>query len=210
MALSSHQPAEFEPPPTWLHVHCTRCSALAKLGRTDDAAREAEAALAVRLAEIADLSMAGITANLRNLRSAVQSLGGYDDLRRRVDRRLLAAGLMDDDYFETRRRSNPPVEELGHFMVALLQDLGPDWNADDARTPGCEGWTKAVYRYGVLAKDEESAVRVAISAQTGLFAAPPELLGVELQGGPFHDHPGVTWVGGPMPLEESGAVDPES
>lgn len=200
--LDAHPTEPGEPKPTRLYVHCIRASAAAAQGEIDALRAHAQAALAVRLADIHDLAMGGIASNLGRLHNAVASLPADDPIRSQVHRLMLASGMMPDSYFDEARKQAEKQQELMHFIVRLRQPLGASWAEHPACLPGQQDWTESIFTYGVLADDETDARGYVLEVHDDLFEQPGEIEVVDPQGGPFHDHPGVTLQAAPEPVDD--------
>lgn len=199
-------PAPHQPPP--LHLTGVRAAAAAALGRVDDVRQRIADALAVRLADVDYLSPAGVSAALTRTQSAAESLPADDPLRAELERRLLASGLMPDDWFERRRKQAPAAKGVHHYVVSLLQPLDDRWADSPARLAGQDGWPAFVVHYGVLAADEQQAEATAAAAHRGLHPLPATVESVRHDSGPYTDHPGVTWQSLPEPVKAEDDSQP--
>ncbi|HZN63802.1 MAG TPA: hypothetical protein VFB66_00750 [Tepidisphaeraceae bacterium] len=193
--------------PDALHVQSLRAAAAAALDRIDDVRRHLDAALAVPLRAVDDLTLVGITACHERMWAAALKLPSQDPVRGRVTERLIQSGLTPDALWEWHRtgggaqNGTEPVQGLTHYLCDLRQPLGPEWAASPACPPGCEGWSAYVIRYGVLAASDDEARQTALKWQSRSASRRAEVLDVQEEGGPFADRPGVTWRTRPAEAE---------
>jgi hypothetical protein len=114
--------------PDGLHLHSVRAAAAALLGDAGDVRRHLEAALAVPLGSIDDLTMAGILSCHERLWAAAVTLPDDDAVRAPVVDQLLASGLTPEAFWSAHRPvAGEPVAGLAHYVGELRQPLGPDW-----------------------------------------------------------------------------------
>ena len=80
---------------------------------------------------------------------------------------------------------------MSHYVVELRQPV--EWAASVDCPRGTESWTAYLIRYGVLAGSENEARKTALAWQSRSATRPAEIVNTERDGGPYTDHPGVTW-----------------
>lgn len=195
-ALSALDEEERRAPDQTLHLDVMRACACFDQERAGDARRHVQKVLAYRLREADFLSLAGLVQLAARLWRRVNGLPAEDPLRQALEERLLAAGLMPDEYFEAQRQAADEAEgEVRFYRCLVRQPLDADW----ASSPGClprqESWTEYFAEWGVLAANEEDAARRALTWQARCYPQPAEIAEIQTSADEFLDKPGVVWQG---------------
>ncbi len=147
------------------HVVSVRATIAAELKNADAVREQLRLALATPLREVTNLTPNGIATCLGRLWAASQVLDEHDDLRRPLEDRLLASGLVNEALWRHYRARAPMTPKLSHFRVTLRQPLDDGWATSPSALPGQESWTSYRVTYGVLAAAEERAKETALSWQ---------------------------------------------
>jgi hypothetical protein len=118
-----------------------------------------------------------------------------DELRRRTDERLLACGMAPDEFFDRERQKAREPQQVNFYRCLVRQPLDERWPESPACLPGQEIWRHYLAEWGVLAADEEDAVRRVLAWQGRCCPLPAQVLQVDLGSENFFDKPGVVWQG---------------
>ncbi len=181
------------------HVVSVRAAIAAELKNAEAVGEQVRIAMATPLRQVTNLTPNGIATCLGRLWVASQALGEADDLRRPLEDRILASGLVPDALWRQYRGKAPTKPGLSHFRVRLHQPLDQTWAAAPSVLPGQEAWKSYHVTYGVLAADEEQAKSTALSWQARCAPLPAELEAIEADTGLYTDRPGVTGRRYPQP-----------
>jgi hypothetical protein len=73
--------------------------------------------------------------------------------------------------------------------------LDESWSAFEGCLAHQQEWRSFLQMWGVLAVDEDDAVRRALDWHGRTFATPPEVVQCEVLGENFTDKPGIVWQG---------------
>jgi hypothetical protein len=182
-------------PDQTLHLDVLRARLAAQQGDADSFRTLMQRILQTPLREVDYLTFHGLVRLFEKLWIAAQLLPPEDDLRVRLDDRLLSAGLMPDDRFEAVREEGPKVEEVNFYRCTLFQPLLPNWPEFAGCLAGQEGWRAYHAEWGVLARDEEEAARLVLPWQARCYPQPPEVESVELADDGYTERVGVVWQG---------------
>jgi len=181
------------------HVVSVRAAIAAELKNADAVREQIRLAMATPLLQVTNLTPNGIATCLGRLWVSSQALPEHDDLRRPLEDRILASGLVPEALWRQYRAKAPVTPKLSHFRVTLHQPLDESWATSPAVLPGQENWKSYHVTYGVLAADEEQAKGAAVSWQRRCASLPAEVEGVESDNGQYTDRPGVTARRYPQP-----------
>ncbi len=176
------------------HTISVRGSALAAIGRADEAKVDFRKTLAMKLGEIDYLTPPGIADALQRCWKAAKVMSDLE-LENEFMQRLLEAGLAEEDMFEPTRTAK--AKEVSLFRCLLEQPLNDNWSDHPACLPGQSHWPVYLAEWGVLASDEEEAESIAIQWQQKCFAEEtPTLSQILPSDQTYVDSPGVVWQGG--------------
>lgn len=170
-----------------------------------DLARELlEEVLAMRLVEVDYLTFLGLCNLFQRLWRSVAFLGEQDSLRTRLETLLLQTGLAPDEMFEVQRQRGEESPQVNFYRCLVEQMLDESW----PRSPGClhdqQAWVGYVQLWGVLAHNEEEAIRLVLDWQNQCCPSPAQVLETTLEEQGFKDKVGVVWQG-----PRSGAEPPD-
>ncbi|WP_165231329.1 hypothetical protein [Aquisphaera insulae] len=170
-------------------------AAAAQKGDLDDFRARLEAILDRPLSGVDYLTPRGKVQILELLRTAAKSLPADDPSRARLDEILLASGLATNEYFDEIRKQGEPVNDVNFYECVIDQPLDADWPG----SPGCladeQGWTGYTIAWGVLARSEDEARRIALDWQRRCYPLPARSCEVQENGSGFRDAVGVVWQG---------------
>jgi len=103
--------------------------------------------------------------------------------------------MAPDEFFQTYRDEQEPLEDIHYFQVTLRQpvdDRWSDWHGrlvDEAEQ--CVAYTNT---WGVLAPDEKRAGLIAMQWQQRAYKLPPQIVEVNTDDtASYRDFPGVVW-----------------
>jgi len=183
-------------PPGLLHLHVIRLSALDRLGQDAEAREELQKLLNLRFSEVGYLSLHGLVRLAETICETIGSWPEDDPLRQQAALRLMRAGLISDDYLQlsSSQEEKEPVP-VQFYRVQLLQPLDDGWPSSEGCLAGQQDWQGYVIDWGVLAEDEESAVKQVLALQTTCEAVTPQVVEVVAGEETFRAQPGVVWQG---------------
>jgi tetratricopeptide (TPR) repeat protein len=194
-ALAALAEEERRNPEQPAHVAILRACVAAAAGDADSFRTLLRSVLETPLRTIDYLTLTGLSRLFEKLWRASRLLPEEDDLRLRLDDRLLTAGLAPDDFFEQRREQNELDEGVNFYRCTAVQPLDEHWANFAGCLAGQEGWQRYHAEWGVLARDENEAQRFLLQWQSRCYRLPPEVESVDLEQEGFRDHVGVVWQG---------------
>ncbi len=178
-----------------LHLDILRACVAAAANDRDAFRALLSAVLDTPLRTIDYLTFTGLSRLFEKLWRSARVLPEEDDLRVRLDDRLLCAGLEPDDFFELRRTENPLHDEVNFYRCTLLQPLDSNWPNFAGCLAGQESWQSYHAQWGVLARNEEEAAELVLPWQSRCYRTHPEVESIESDTGGYRDHIGVVWQG---------------
>ena len=187
-----------------LHTAALFACTNAKVGNVDEAVAAFQQVLNMLLHQVSYMSPSGISHSLGLCYESVK-----DDLNDAVltgafRQLLLQAGMANDAIMESERGGETQSVEL--FRVLLVQPLDDQWSTFAGCLDGQQEWNKYLAEWGVLASDEEAAVKIAKRWQSQCYPLDSELEAVFEAEQQFEDSPGAVWQGmrlGPATEEET-------
>jgi tetratricopeptide (TPR) repeat protein len=183
-------------PENLLPQHLLRACAEQALGRTEEARRHVEQALSVRLADVDYLTFRGLLNLFGRLWNTAGAKWPEDDpVRQQLETRLLATGLAPDEFFDAYRERGEAVPGVHFYRCRVRQELDERWPTSPGCLRGQEEWPFYFALWGMLARDEDEAQRLALQWQARIADGPAEVLDCEAQDGEYKDKPGVIWQG---------------
>jgi tetratricopeptide (TPR) repeat protein len=195
-ALAALEEESRRAPERVLPIHVLRACAEMALGRVEPARKHLNEALTLRLADVHELTVRGLADLFGRLwRALGAELPADDALRGRLERRLLAAGLAPDEFFEPYRQREAVQESVNIYRCRVLQPLDQRWPEFEGCLHGQEEWSSYFALWGVVAQSEEEAVSRVRSWQLRCYKAPPGDIECELQDEGYKDKPGILWMG---------------
>jgi tetratricopeptide (TPR) repeat protein len=187
--------AERRDPQKLLPVDILRACAAAALGQPERCRALLERTLAVRLARIDYLTVAGLNNLFSRLWKASACLAEGDPLRAELRERVLQAGLAPDELFEEERQRGDEVRGINYYRCLVRQPLDEQWRESQGCLSGQDNWTAYHMVWGVLAANEDEAGQRVLEWQARCYAQPAEVEETELESEGFTDKPGVVWQG---------------
>lgn len=181
--------------PGTFHLDFIRACALCDLGRREAAEELLERLLGIPPRTVDYLSFNGLLRLSSQLLTRIQTWPAENRLRQEFELRLLECGLLPDEYFDTLREPRETVADLHFYRVRLRQSLDARWGDSMACLPGQQEWPDYDIDWGVLAFDEEEAVRAVQAFQTRSYPAPCEVIELDESEDQYTDKPGVVWQG---------------
>ncbi len=206
-ALDALAEAERREPNIRLAVAILRACATSALGRPERCRELLERTLAVRLADIDYLTVAGLNHLFGRLWRCSRCLGEDDPLREALRERLLQAGLAPDEVFEEARAWEEETRGVNYYRCLVRQPLDGDWPSSSGCLAEQENWTAYHIVWGVLAADEGDARARVLEWQAECYPLPAEVEEIEQEADGFTERPGVVWQGtrwGDEPDDEAG------
>ncbi|MBW3598811.1 MAG: hypothetical protein KY475_16235 [Planctomycetes bacterium] len=194
-AIQAIEEEERRSPEQRLHLNILRARIAAQQSDAASFRSLLTEVLETPLRSIDFLTFTGLCRLFEKLWMAAHFLPPEDDLRVRLNDRLLAAGLAPDDAFEAVREENPKHEDVNFYRCTLLQPLREDWPGFPGCLAGQEGWQVYHAEWGVLARDEEEAAGLALPWQARCYPQPAEIENIELADEGYTEHVGVVWQG---------------
>ena len=176
-----------------IHIESIIGAAHAQLGDIASATRAIENATKMPLSDIDNLTSEGISSALERLWRASKLLGN-DQLRSKMELRLLGAGFAPEDFFVELRAAEKP-KDLNLYHVTILQPLDEEWEDSLDRLPDQDDWTGYIAHWGVLAENEDQAEEMALEMQSKCSSIEPEVLEIEMSEETLHDRKGVVFQG---------------
>lgn len=171
-----------------------RACVAGSLGETEQFRAQLGRTLAFSWSAIDYMTMRGLLESTTLLWNAAACLPHGDEQVEILTRRLLAAGLCPDEHFESLREQ-VDEEPVSFFRCTLMQPLDDRWGS----SPGClhaqENWKTYHCLWGVLARDEDEACRLAIAQQAECHHLSAIVTDVEELSSDLVDKPGITWQG---------------
>lgn len=153
-----------------------------------------EAVLDFKLGNVETMSPAGLASLFEMFWSAIADRSADDPLKSRCRGYLLAASMAPDQMFQ---REGEPVEGLTYFRIELTQPVGEEW----PELSCCLAHEKEIAGYraswGVLAKDEDEAVALALNWQEKSYSGlkPESVVATPMDDSRYTDQPGIVWQG---------------
>ncbi len=178
-----------------LHLDVLRACVAAAGGDADTFRTLLQTILDTPLRSVDYLTLTGLSRLFEKLWRASQLLRDEDDLKVRLNDRLLCAGLMPDDFFDNHRANAPLLEGVNFYRCTLRQPLDDHWANFGGCHAGQENWKYYYADWGVLATTEDEAASLAQEWQSRCYRIPPEVESISLEQEGFHDRPGVVWQG---------------
>lgn len=191
------------------HLSVVEVISKARIEKSDELLAVIEVLATTPLHEIGFLSTVGLTDLLQRLGSVLEDQYPQSELLKRVERRLLRAGLMPDTWFHYQRENSglQPQDDLHLYRCLIYQPLSESWLLDPDRQTEQEDWTGYYTEWGILAESEEVAAEVALEYQRMCHDEPAEVREVIDGGDIFREIPGVVWQSSRY---MAGADDPAS
>lgn len=106
--------------------------------------------------------------------------------------------MAPEELFEPDRLARPSAD-VTLFRVLISQPLDENWNTFSGRLMGQEDWDSYLAEWGVLAKDQDQAVEIALMWQSRCYPMEPRLDVVAPSEDEFADSPGIVWQGSRFP-----------
>lgn len=185
------------------HVAVHRAAAAGALGKRDDFRKRIAEVLATKMSEVEYLTPIGLCRLFGTLwKSAEAEIAADGKLRQALEDRVLAAGLAPNELFMPHREQDESPEGIHFYECVLLQPLDQRWAAWPGRLPHEEDWEQYIVRWGVLARSEEEAAKLALSWQKRSYPLAAEVLEVNLQIEDYPEPAGVVWQGFREPARE--------
>jgi hypothetical protein len=188
-------PAAPVPAEQLLHVMILRACVTAAEGQEETVRTLLRAILQTPLRAVDSLTFSGLCRLFEKLWAASHVMPEDDDLRLRLNDRLLAAGLAPDDFFEPSREENEVCEGVNFYRCTVLQPLDAHWPQFAGCLSGQESWRAYHGEWGVLARDEEEAAQLVLPWQSRCYRLAPAIENIELADDGYRDHPGIVWQG---------------
>lgn len=160
----------------------------------------AKEALDIRLSTLDFLPHQELVNCLRRIFEATRAFPPDSEARLAWDIRLLQSGLMPDQYFDELRSMEEPNEGMSFYVCRVEQPLTEDWESFPGCLPGEQNWSAYQALWGVLAKDEEEAERLALQWQQRCYPGEATLGDIEVRGEDFHEQRGIVWQGARGPF----------
>lgn len=194
-AVTALDEEERRNPDQRLHVEILRACVAAAAGEAESLRTLLASILDMPLRSVDYLTLTGLCRLFEKLWRAARLLPDEDDLKVRLDDRLLCAGLAPDEFFDIRRSNQPAEEGVNFYRCTALQPLDAHWLTFAGCHAGQESWKRYHAEWGVLATDEEQAAKLLLEWQSRCYRTPPEVEQIDLEQEGFHDRPGVVWQG---------------
>ncbi len=194
-ALTTLDEADRRDPDKLFPVEILRACATAALGRMERFREHLWRVLTVQLATVDYLTIAGLASLFGRLWKASAFLDSDEPLRVSLFRRLMVTGLAPDELFEEIRMEGEKQEDINYYRCQVHQPLDEGWAESHACLSGQEEWQSYHIMWGVLAADEDEAIRRVLEWQGRCHPLPATVEEVELESDGFTDRPGVVWQG---------------
>jgi tetratricopeptide (TPR) repeat protein len=194
-SLAALEEEQRRSPEQLAHVNILRACVAAATGDADGFRTLLRSILETPLRTIDYLTLTGLSRLYEKLWRASRLLPDADDLRLRLDDRLLTAGLAPDDFFDKRREENELDEGVNFYRCTAAQPLDEHWAGFAGCLAGQEGWQRYHAEWGVLARDEDEAQKFLLQWQSRCYRLSPEVESVDLEQEGFRDRVGVVWQG---------------
>ncbi|MDG2471092.1 MAG: hypothetical protein P8M80_17550 [Pirellulaceae bacterium] len=177
------------------HCNVVEFCVLAKQQRHHNRMELATSSLQQKLSKLDYIPVPDIAYLLEILWNTLEELDVEKDLIRNLEDKMLASGLMPDDFFDKERAATPPLENVRFFRVLLEQKLDGHWADSDGCLPGQENWQSYYCEWGVVSMSEEDAKHRAIQYQSRCHPKFAEFSDISEEDHLFTDSPGVVWQG---------------
>jgi tetratricopeptide (TPR) repeat protein len=178
-----------------LHVTILRSCVAAAEEKEENFRTLLRSILQTPLRTVDSLTFSGLCRLFEKLWAASHILPEEDDLRLRLNDRLLAAGLAPDDFFEPSREENEVCEGVNFYRCTVLQPLDAHWPQFAGCLAGQESWRAYHAEWGVLARNEDEAAEFLLPWQARCYRLPPEIENIEMADEGYRDRPGIVWQG---------------
>lgn len=189
-----------------LHLDAVEACALLGAGRQDEA-RDLFARVTERsFADVTFLTIHGLGQTLDLLWRLSSELPDEDPVRQALRRRLLATGLMSDEFFDELRATGE-IGRVNFYQVLVEQPLDESWADSAGSLPGQAHWGSYRIVWGVLAPDEDDAHERALYWQNQCETLPATVIDIATDGEGYRDIPGVVWQGMRWNDEEAGSEE---
>lgn len=150
------------------------------------------------LASVETLTRVGFSQLCNRLwRSVSVALPAQNEMRQKLEQKLLDSCLAPDEMFEALRAENTDATEetVRYFQVYLKQPLGEAWS----RSSGCllqeSEWKEFIIVWRLLARDDDHAKEIALEWQSKSFREPSIVEFIESGEQEYTDRPGVVGLG---------------
>jgi tetratricopeptide (TPR) repeat protein len=194
-ALAALDEEERRAPGRVLHLNVIRACANLDLRRLEAARQCIQSILSKPLREADFLTLSGFAQLFARLWRRMAALPEGDPLVAQVDEFILASGMAPDELFEKHRQQEAKAKEVIYYRCLVRQPLSKDWPQSPGCLPGQESWREYLAEWGVLAADEDDAVRRVLAWQSRCHALPGEMEALDPGAEKFFDKPGVVWQG---------------
>ena len=188
-----------------LHLDLLSECALLGLGRTEEAVARLTHINRQTLSDVKDLTFNALCRLYAMTWQRLQESDVPEDEPARVtfDQILLVSGLAPDTFFEmyreldSQRQSYDPenAPDVNFYRCLVKQTLNDSWKDSLGCLAGQQEWPYYLTIWSVLATDENDAERRVREWQSKCFRASCEVVDMELDSGPYKDHPGIVAQG---------------
>lgn len=197
-ALEALEREEQLNPESTFGVLLQRASVLAMLGDIASMSELLGVIVDTPLASVETLTRVGFSQLCNRLwRSVSAALPAENEMRQKLEQKLLDSCLAPDEMFEALRTENTDATEetVRYFQVYLKQSLDESW----ASSSGCllqeSEWKEFIIVWRLLARDDDHAKRIALEWQCKSFREPSIVEFIESGEQEYTDRPGVVGLG---------------
>lgn len=156
--------------------------------------RQLRLVLSRRLSAATYLTHRGFIGLYGRLWKATRLLGSESPLRAELATLLLQSGLAPDELFEDLAPRGPQ-RDVDVFRCTLHQPLDDTWRDSPGCLPGQQEWSGYTAVWGVLARNESEAARIALDWQQRCAPLEAEVESIDSANENYRETPRVVWQG---------------
>lgn len=181
-------------PDCLLAYRVPQTAAAFELGQSERFQSQLTEILSMKLFEVDYLTPTGMSKLFGLLWNSVKKLNVEDALRDHYLDFMVASGLIPDDAVDSERRTDVE-DDMNFYECRLRQPLDERWSEFPGRLADEADWQSYLASWGVLAKTEEEAIKLAMQWQRRAYPLVAEVVSASLGGEGYRDRAGAVWQG---------------
>jgi tetratricopeptide (TPR) repeat protein len=194
-ALESLSLEESRGPQRPFGIAVLRACAFSALGETERFRELLNVVIGFQWSEIDYFTREGLSNLAARLWKASGCLPPGEEQVARLALRLILTGLAPATLFEPLRQQAETTGPVNYYRCTLSQPLNARWADSAGCLHGQAGWTAYRCLWGVLARDEAEAGRLALAQQAKCYDLEATVEQIEDLNQSYTDKPGVVWQG---------------